>query len=63
MLLGNSVVYLFGLLWLTRFVDDVFITGLNPFILGDTLKLLLATLLLPSGWKLLALSKGKSESI
>jgi len=57
MLLGNVVIYLCGLPWLARYVgyERVLIAGLFPFIPGDLIKLALATLLLPSGWKLLAL--------
>jgi len=58
MLLGNVVIYLCGLPWLARYVgyERVLIAGLFPFIPGDLIKLALATLLLPSGWKLLALT-------
>lgn len=57
MLLGNVVIYAFGLPWLTRFVgsEKALALGLLPFIPGDLAKLFLATMLLPSGWKLLGL--------
>ncbi len=62
MLLGNVVIYAFGLPWLARFVggEMVLALGLLPFIPGDLLKLLLATMLLPWGWKLLV-QKGWGE--
>ncbi|MFQ5879450.1 MAG: biotin transporter BioY [Dehalococcoidia bacterium] len=52
MLMGNVIIYLFGLPWLAHFVPDdkVFAFGLLPFIPGDTIKLLLAASLVPSGW-------------
>jgi biotin transporter BioY len=55
MLLGNILIYLPGLLWLARFVGwvKVLAVGLYPFIIGDTIKLLLAALILPLGWKLI----------
>ncbi len=59
MILGNIVLYTFGLLWLSRWVgiNRVFITGLYPFIIGEILKLVLAAVILPTGWKLLPISK------
>lgn len=54
-MLGNLVIYVPGLLWLSRFVgwQSVLHVGLFPFIPGDILKLLLAALTLPTGWKFL----------
>jgi biotin transporter BioY len=55
MLVGNVLIYLPGLLWLARFVGwgKVLAVGLYPFIIGDAIKLLLASLILPLGWKLI----------
>ena len=56
MILGNLVIYTFGLLWLCRLMGiskSVLSAGLLPFIIGDLLKILLAAVLLPTGWKLL----------
>jgi biotin transporter BioY len=56
MILGNITLYTFGLLWLCclmGFSRTVLVMGLYPFIIGDLLKIALAALLLPSGWKLL----------
>jgi len=64
MILGNIVLYTFGLLWLSRWVgiNRVFITGLYPFIIGEILKLVLAAAILPTGWKLLPGSKIKNTA-
>jgi biotin transporter BioY len=55
MLAGSVVLYVFGLSWLTQFVPQskVLQVGLYPFIIGDLLKIVLAAVLLPSGWLLL----------
>jgi len=56
MSLGMAVIYAFGLLWLGVFVGyngTLFTLGLTPFILGDALKIALATLSLPMLWSLL----------
>ena len=56
MLLGNAIIYGFGLPWLATFVgvENVLTLGLLPFIPGDLFKLALAALSLPLSWKLLA---------
>ncbi len=56
MLLGNVVIYAFGLLWLSLLMGinrDVLAVGLYSFILGDIIKTVLAAVLLPASWKLL----------
>lgn len=57
MLAGNVVIYLFGLPVLgalTGLEGQALLTaGLTPFLLGDTLKLLLAATLLPGLWAVL----------
>jgi biotin transport system substrate-specific component len=55
MLLGNVVIYGCGLPWLAVFVgpESALPLGLFPFVPGDLLKLALAALALPSGWRLL----------
>ena len=55
MFAGNMVLYLPGLFWLARFTgfDNVLAVGFYPFILGDMLKILLAGLVLPAGWKII----------
>jgi biotin transport system substrate-specific component len=65
MILGNLVIYAFGLLWLYCLVcmgklgisvNKILTVGLYPFIPGDLFKISLAAILLPSGWKLLGLT-------
>lgn len=55
MLVGNVLIYAFGLSGLAHFVgvEKAFSLGFLPFIVGDLLKLTLAALALPAGWKLL----------
>jgi biotin transport system substrate-specific component len=60
MVLGNLAIYTFGLLWLcclTGFNTMALTLGLYPFIVGDLVKIILAAILLPSGWKLLSYSR------
>ena len=63
MLIGNVIIYLFGLPWLTVFVgvERTLALGLLPFIPGDVAKLLVATALLPWGRRLLTHS-GQSSA-
>jgi len=56
MICGNIAIYTFGLFWLcclTGINKSVLAVGLYPFIVGDLLKISLAAIFLPSGWKLL----------
>ena len=55
MLIGNAVIYGFGLPWLALMVgaDRALPIGLYPFVAGDLVKAALATALLPMGWRLL----------
>lgn len=58
MIIGNGIIYVAGVLWLSRFVgwQAVLSTGFFPFLAGDALKIGLATILLPAGWKLIGRS-------
>lgn len=49
MLIGCVVYYVFGLLWLARFVppEEVLAVGLYPFIVGDLIKIALAASAVP----------------
>ncbi|MBX2881359.1 MAG: biotin transporter BioY [Granulosicoccus sp.] len=56
MLVGNFIIYAFGLLWLGSVVGwdkPILAWGMTPFLLGDLAKILIATAVLPSLWKLL----------
>lgn len=61
LLVGNALIYVPGLLWLSGFADSWAQTlawGITPFLLGDALKLALAALLLPAIWKLVGRARG-----
>ncbi len=61
MILGNLVIYACGLVWLScqvRFFAQplrggLLAAGLYPFLVGDLLKIALAALLLPGGWRII----------
>lgn len=55
MLIGNAVIYAFGLPLLARIVgtENALALGLYPFIVGDVVKLALAAVMLPGGWRLI----------
>jgi biotin transporter BioY len=54
MLAGEVAIYFFGLLWLAHLVppDEVLAFGLYPFLIGDAIKLVAATIVVPAGWRL-----------
>lgn len=55
MLIGNVLIYLPGLAWLGQLYGwdkPILAWGLTPFLIGDSLKLALAALLLPAVWTL-----------
>jgi biotin transporter BioY len=60
MLAGSVIMYILGLSWLTQFIPSgtLLQVGLYPFVIGDLLKILLAALVLPSGWLLLRRFEG-----
>lgn len=57
MLVGNTVIYALGLLWLHRALSatwaDTISWGLTPFLLGDTVKVFIAAGLLPTAWRVI----------
>ncbi len=55
MLVGNIIIYAFGLPWLARVLPGVnaLSVGLYPFIIGDLVKLAIAAVVLPSGWEVI----------
>jgi biotin transport system substrate-specific component len=58
MVVGNSIIYLFGVPWLMASIHvDLakgLAFGLTPFLLGDAIKALLAAGLLPAAWKVVS---------
>ncbi|MCX7716063.1 MAG: biotin transporter BioY [Endomicrobia bacterium] len=60
MVLGNLMIYLFGILWLLRFVKFDFMKALSigfiPFVAGDIVKIILVSMILPSGWKIIKIN-------
>jgi biotin transport system substrate-specific component len=72
LLVGNTLIYVPGLLWLGYLVgnglfdgamyasvwDQTLAWGLTPFLIGDALKLALAALVVPALWKLVGNARG-----
>ncbi len=58
LLAGDLAIYVIGLPWLSAAahlsVGDTIAAGLTPFIVGDLAKLIVAALLLPAGWWVVA---------
>ena len=55
MLIGNLVIFAMGLFWLSGFVggfEKALIFGLYPFLIGDILKVVIATATMPFLWRL-----------
>jgi biotin transport system substrate-specific component len=60
MLIGNVVIYVPGLIWLSSLigVEKAIQFGLLPFLAGDALKLVLAAALMPLAWQFLVKRRG-----
>ncbi len=57
-LLGEMIIYTFGLIWLAIYVGDMsraLALGFHPFLVGDAIKIALAVILLPGAWRLVRL--------
>jgi len=55
MVVGNLVIYAFGVAWLTVVLGDLrtaLVQGMLIFIIGDLIKVVIAALALPGGWAL-----------
>lgn len=60
MLVATAIIYVLGAVWLAGVLhvpllghdDSAFALGVRPFLVGDTIKLVLAGLLLPTAWRL-----------
>jgi len=63
MFLGNVAIYLVGLPWLAAAigtsVEDALPFGLHPFVIGDTIKLLLAAALLPAASRMVGSDRAR----
>ncbi len=59
-LIGSSVIYLFGVVWLSAFVGfpQAVQVGMLPFLIGDLLKALLAGAAMPLAWRFVNGLKG-----
>ncbi|MFK7995639.1 MAG: biotin transporter BioY [Granulosicoccus sp.] len=56
MLIGNAIIYTFGLLWLGTLIGwdkPVVALGMTPYLLADLAKILIAAAVLPTIWKAL----------
>jgi biotin transport system substrate-specific component len=55
MIIGNSIVFTFGLIWLHQYTGQswawTFEKGLTPFIFGELLKIAIASTTLPVVWR------------
>ena len=53
MLIGNLIIYIFGLTWLSKFIEikKLLQCGFFPFIIGDVFKIFLSTLLVQKFYK------------
>jgi biotin transport system substrate-specific component len=54
MIAGEAAIYVFGLVWLSRYVGwgQVLALGFFPFLIGDAVKLIAAALIVPAGWRI-----------
>ena len=55
MMIGNVIIYVCGVAWLAVFLGDLWgalVKGMLLFVVGDLIKIAVAALTLPGGWKL-----------
>jgi biotin transporter BioY len=59
MIFGNLILYIPGLLWLAKFFgfNKVLAIGFYPFLIGDLLKIFLASLIFSVWWKIIKVAK------
>lgn len=59
MILGNVLLYVFGVAWLAFFVGfpAAIVKGMLPFLVGDLIKIAIACLVLPGTWQLVQRSR------
>ena len=55
MLIGNIIIYMFGVVWLSGFigVKHAIEFGFWPFLIGDVIKIAIASFLMPKAWHLI----------
>lgn len=65
LVIGNIIIYLFGLVWLARFVGEsqVLHLGFYPFLIGDILKILLGIVLVGGSSALFSRSKSTGTQV
>jgi len=65
MVLGNIVIYIFGVAWLAHNIHVGLGTaihlGMTPFLWGDAIKVIIASLVLPATWKLVGHFRGNAS--
>lgn len=65
MVLGNVVIYAFGVTWLAHNIHVGLGTaihlGMTPFLWGDAIKIIIASLVLPATWKLVEHFRGTTS--
>ena len=61
MVLGNLVIYAFGVAWLQGFIglEKAIAGGLMPFLYGDFLKIVIAATAMPAAWRAVQKFQGK----
>ena len=61
LIIGNIIIYAFGLIWLVRFVGEAqaLSLGFFPFLVGDILKIFIGVLILTGSQKILSLVNTK----
>ena len=56
LIIGSVLIYIPGIFWLAKLYTwnkPILAWGLTPFLIGDALKILLATLVIPSMWRII----------
>ena len=53
MVVGTLVIYLFGYAWLASLIgmEKAFLFGIQPYLWGDAMKLVVAACLMPAAWR------------
>ena len=66
MVVGNIVIYAFGVTWLAHYLhvslSKAITLGATPFLLGDFIKIVIAALILPASWKLIDWTRKGSDA-